>query len=258
MRHLLHNTLDNSTPVMVSGRGSMRSLHFGLDSCEQSRIDLDCPEQLQLAYTRCLLAPLIFQARPRRVLLLGLGGGSLVHFLLKHLEQGLLDVVEKSAVVIDCARRFFSLPRDQRLQLFRQPAEIFLAQAQVRQTYELIPVDLYGPESMAGPLFDEAFHSHILAALTTEGMASYNLWSSNPPALAAAKEAIGEAFGQQTLKLPVIKEPNLCLLAGAGQLPGRRPEPKRLKRLERRTGLELGRMAQLLMENNREWQRQLQ
>src|SRR6266851_724789 len=53
-----------------------RFLHFDLE-CVQSAMHLGDPDKLTLAYTRKMMAFLLFNRNPNRILLLGLGGGSL-------------------------------------------------------------------------------------------------------------------------------------------------------------------------------------
>ncbi|MBT6146034.1 MAG: spermidine synthase, partial [Gemmatimonadetes bacterium] len=77
------------------------------------------PDELALEYTRCMMMALLFlDAVPRRVLMLGLGGGSLVKFLLRWCQDCDVDVAELRPAVVDVAQRFFGLPEtDDRLHL---------------------------------------------------------------------------------------------------------------------------------------------
>ncbi len=58
-------------PFIVDSR-RQRSLHFDLD-CVQSVMHLENPNRLMLAYTRKMMAFLLFNRTPQRVLLLGWG-----------------------------------------------------------------------------------------------------------------------------------------------------------------------------------------
>src|SRR5262245_31692994 len=60
-------------PFIVDSR-LKRFLHFDLDAV-QSAMDLQRPDRLCLSYTRKMMAFLLFNRAPRRILLLGLGGG---------------------------------------------------------------------------------------------------------------------------------------------------------------------------------------
>src|SRR5881628_3367970 len=58
----------------VVDNGRRRFLHFDFDAI-QSAMDLSDPQRLALAYTRKMMAFLLFNCAPKRILLLGLGGG---------------------------------------------------------------------------------------------------------------------------------------------------------------------------------------
>jgi hypothetical protein len=55
------------------------SMCFGLDGSTQSEMRIDAPYALVNEYTRKMMGFLAFQPRPERVLIVGLGGGSLVN-----------------------------------------------------------------------------------------------------------------------------------------------------------------------------------
>src|SRR5471030_3192506 len=61
-----------------------RTLYFSLDNI-QSRMRLDDPWALDLSYTRKVMSFLLFRAAPRRILMVGLGGGSLAKYCYRYL-----------------------------------------------------------------------------------------------------------------------------------------------------------------------------
>jgi spermidine synthase len=96
-------------PFIVDNR-RRRFLHF--DFCAiQSVMDLRNPEKLALAYTRKMMAFLLFNRTPQRILLLGLGGGSLAKFCYDNLPDASLTAVEVNQNVI-ALRDEFGIPAD--------------------------------------------------------------------------------------------------------------------------------------------------
>jgi len=61
---------------------------------------LDDPYALCLAYTRKMMAFLLFNSQPRRILQLGLGGGSLAKFCYKHLPDASITAVGDALVAL--------------------------------------------------------------------------------------------------------------------------------------------------------------
>src|SRR5262249_24276977 len=90
--------------------GPLRYLHFDLDNV-QSVMRHDDPDALCLAYTRKMMAFLFFNAQPRRILLLGLGGGSMAKFCYRHLPAAAITVIEIDRNVL-ALREEFQVPRD--------------------------------------------------------------------------------------------------------------------------------------------------
>ena len=90
--------------------GPYRTLHFDLDAV-QSAMCLADPDTLSLAYTRKMMAFLLFNHAPARILLLGLGGGSLAKFCYRGLPRAAVTAVEINRDVIEL-REEFCIPRD--------------------------------------------------------------------------------------------------------------------------------------------------
>src|SRR6185503_15759425 len=97
--------------LVVSEERGVRHLHVGGEAI-QSAMRLDDPFALELDYTRCMMAFLLFHPRPRRALMIGLGGGSLAKFFHRRLNGLRTHVVEYDERVIATARALFHVPAD--------------------------------------------------------------------------------------------------------------------------------------------------
>ena len=89
--------------VVVSEEEGVRFLHLGGEHI-QSAMRIDAPDELELDYTRTMMAFLLFHPRPRECLMIGLGGGSIPKFLFRRLPGVRTRVVELSPAVITAAR----------------------------------------------------------------------------------------------------------------------------------------------------------
>src|SRR5574339_845360 len=113
--------------VYVTERFGVRSLHIGSDTI-QSSMRIARPNDLELAYTRSMMAFLLFNPPPRRVLMVGLGGGSLAKFVYHRLPEAVTEVLEINPQVVAIARRLFELPAaDERLIIRECDAAEFIA-----------------------------------------------------------------------------------------------------------------------------------
>src|ERR1700691_3480955 len=97
--------------VDVSEEGGVRYLHLGNDAV-QSAMRLKRPFALELAYTRAMMACLLLHPAPRRLCMIGLGGGSIAKFVHRHLPEIQTHVIELNPRVIGVARTMFGLPVD--------------------------------------------------------------------------------------------------------------------------------------------------
>src|SRR6188768_3044504 len=102
---------DDNESVYISEKGGVRTLHIGSDTV-QSAMRIARPNELEIAYTRSMMAFLLFNPEPRQVLMIGLGGGSLAKFICHYLPRATTVVVEVNPRVVAVAREFFHLPAD--------------------------------------------------------------------------------------------------------------------------------------------------
>src|SRR4051812_44343848 len=79
-------------PFVIEDQG-VRALHFAPDQV-QSAMRLAAPDALNFRYTREMMGWLLFLPKPREVLMLGLGGGSLAKFCFRQLPATRITVVE--------------------------------------------------------------------------------------------------------------------------------------------------------------------
>lgn len=238
--------------VEVADNGRIRSLRFGTDE-RQSSIDLDRPDQLQLAYTRWMMTCLLLHPAPERFLLLGLGGGSIAKFLLRHHPNGIIDAVEKDATVIKLAKSYFELPTKENLHILNQDAVTFLADPPSSTAYHLALVDIFGPGYMAAPLFVTDFYRALLDRLTHDGVLAVNMWSGCKSPYQKARQAVLTACNGRVLQVQVKKRSNVILFGFPEQIPKKqlRHAKKNLPAYQQRYQLDFPSYVKRLRRSNR-------
>jgi len=175
LRRLLQRTIYRGVGVEVRERDGVRTLHLGSDIV-QSAMRLHAPEDLELAYTRSMMAFRLFVPDARNVLLIGLGGGSIAKFIYRRLPQIRLDAVESRAEVVAVARSHFLLPPDDsRFRAHVADGGVFVRGARGR--FDAILVDAFDANAQASVVADAAFHRECRAALDPSGVVAVNLWS---------------------------------------------------------------------------------
>ena len=139
---LVYTTSDDYGSIeVVDYDQTIRCLHFG-NQTQQATMLLGFPAVLVHKYSHAMLTPLYWQT-PAKILMLGLGGGSIVKYLLTHLAHADIHAIELRSKVIDIAHDYFALPKgDIRLRITQDFAENVIQQAAQGQ-YDLILVDLF-------------------------------------------------------------------------------------------------------------------
>jgi spermidine synthase len=220
---------------IVESRG-VRSLHLG-GAAIQSRQRLDRPWELALAYTRAMSACLMLHPRPREVLMIGLGGGSLATFILRHTRAPRVTAVEIHPQVVAAARSMFGLPPDgPRLRVrVADGAEHVAAHP---ESADVILLDAYLDGRQAERLASGRFYRQARAALRAGGILVVNC-IADEPALPAYLECLGAVFGGRLLYARTPPDDNIVVFAFDGALPELRSAAlvRRAQALASRTGI---------------------
>jgi spermidine synthase len=227
-----------------------RSLHFDLDAV-QSMMDLEHPERLCLAYTRKMMAFLLFKRAPVRVLLLGLGGGSIAKFCYRRLPETAFTAVEMSPHVISLRDEFRIPADDARFRVVCADAAEYVATLPVRK--DVILADACNRSGIAPELDHLEFYQNVRRALAPGGVFVANLCGESY-SRSAHLLMIRQVFGETVLTLSVRVDGNVIAFAFRDGPPAVEPEslaPVAFE-LRRETGLDFPRYMQRLA---RDWRR---
>jgi spermidine synthase len=212
---LIHQSQSDDGIIEVVDDGDVRSLHFGTFP-RQSCMSLQVPHSLELTYTEAMMAALLLNSNPKRVLVIGLGGGSLVKYLLYHFPECQIDVVEYRQDVIKVAYGYFQVPEDDaRLTVHVGDGYLFVQEQFYKDEvgYDMLLVDAYDHMGMATSVGVQAFFDACAGLLTHRGVMSINLWGTNRPMFKQSMARINESFEGKSLVLPVEDKGNVICLA---------------------------------------------
>lgn len=169
--------------IRVRKLDSTRTLLFIRDSGEEvveSMVDLDRPQDLLIEYTQFMFLSYVHRPDPKKVLIVGLGGGSMVHFLRKHDPTVLVDVVEIDKSIIDVADKFFDVRSEGNVKVVQ--ADGFKYLADTKERYDVIFMDAFlkpsrdtDPNGVPLALKTARFYKQMQDKLTTGGLVVYNL-----------------------------------------------------------------------------------
>ncbi|TBR37859.1 spermidine synthase [Marinomonas agarivorans] len=170
--HLVFYTKDVFGTIKVLEDGKYRLLSFA-EGDEQSRIQLATPTILQHEYTQAMMLVLLF-SHPKRLTVLGVGGGCLINCLHQHVSGVHITGVELRADVIDIAYRYFNLARSKRIQILEQDATSYLTNKQKKA--DIIFTDLYHATGMEEAVLKTDFLTDCASQLKENGWLVLNCW----------------------------------------------------------------------------------
>lgn len=183
----------------IRERGTTTELQFARGVSQSAMVTRD-PQRLLIDYTRTMLGALVFVPRPRRIGMIGLGGGSQAKYCYRHLSEAQIEVVENNPHVLALRRQFHVPDDDARFRVFLDDGARFLHERAGR--YDLLLVDGYDETGIPEALSTQAFYDDCRAALTEGGAMATNLYCADA---AAHVERLQRAFGASSVL--VMEEP---------------------------------------------------
>ena len=197
--------------IAVSDSRGVRTLHVGGEAI-QSSMRIAEPFALYLDYTRCMMAFMLLHPRPKEVLMIGLGGGSLAKYFYRYLKGTRIRVVELDPRVVAAARAQFALPADDE----RLTVEIGDgAHALSPECCDVLVVDAYHDEHHVAELATGEFYEGAFLALREPGALIVNFMNDDP-SFDRYLQRLERAFGGAVLAMPALYDPNILVFAFKG------------------------------------------
>jgi spermidine synthase len=150
--------------------------HLRFDRSHQSAMYLADPFETSFEYPQYLHLVLAAKPDAKKVLIVGLGGGSLVKRMWRDYPEMTIDVAEIDPVVVDVASRYFAVPDDSRIRTFAEDGRRFLNGTDER--YDVIVMDAYYADSLPSHLTTAEFFKEAKAHLSPDGVLAYNVIGS--------------------------------------------------------------------------------
>jgi spermidine synthase len=176
------NSLYNS--IFVYKSGSIMSLKFGRQGAVnlQSQVDLDHPQQLLLEYTRMTFCGLLYKPDPKKMLVLGLGGGVIPTQMRHYFPSMEIDVAEIDADVVPAATKFMGFKEDDKLKVTVDDGRMFIKK-QLRKKpapkYDLIVLDAFNGDYIPFHLMTKEFLEGVKGVLSDDGAVIANVFFTN-------------------------------------------------------------------------------
>jgi spermidine synthase len=165
-----------NTIVVSEDLQGVRTLRFEEYGARQSVVKVGDPDHLELPYAKVVHAGLAVPEDPKRVLVVGLGGGTIPQFLRRHFPKLAIDVVELDPAVVQVAGNYFGFRPDDRMRVFVDDGRKFIENSE--PGYDVIYLDAYSADSVPYSLTTSEFLQATKDALAPDGVVVGNLWSA--------------------------------------------------------------------------------
>lgn len=196
--------------LQLSEQGGVRALHLG-NSMVQSAMRLAAPNDLELPYTQCMMAFMLFHPGPENILMIGLGGGSLAKFVYHRLPRTKTIVIEINPQIISISRNYFFLPADnERLQVIMAEGGEYVANHPA--SADLLIIDGFDGGNHVSSLCSQDFYDHAHEVLKKKGVLVVNLLSRDK-GLQSYLRRIENSFDNRIITMGTEAQGNLIAFA---------------------------------------------
>ncbi len=137
-------------------------------------------DRLVFDYTRMMMAALYLNPSPQRVLIIGLGGGTLPGALQKILPAARIDAVEVDPAVVRVAGKYFGFAPGRQTTVFEEDGRVFVKRMQKQQIrYDLVLLDAFDHEYIPEHLLTREFLLEVRSILAPGGVLAANTFATS-------------------------------------------------------------------------------
>ncbi len=162
-----------ATIVVKKGKGGLLTLWFNGSKYPDSAVKIGDPDYIKFEYVQAMAAALVLVDDPKRVLVVGLGGGTLPSFLRKHYPGMIIDTVDIDPGVVDVAKRFFGFREDAIMRTYVEDGRKFIEEC--KDPYDIIFLDAYGGEDIPYHMATKEFLEAVRQATAAKGVVASNI-----------------------------------------------------------------------------------
>ena len=188
--------------ILVVEGGGYRCMKFGRFHAAQTCIQIANPSRMALSYTQALLTGLYINPKPRRALVLGLGGGVIPNALRTFDNTIEVDSVELDPAVVKVAQSHFGYREDAHSRAHVDDARVFVRKKRREgAVYDFIVIDAFDKDYIPEHLLTREFLNEVKSLLSTNGVVAANTYTDGALARheAATYQAVfGDVFNVDT------------------------------------------------------------
>jgi len=168
--------------IRVTQKGALRTLYFrkGPGAAKQSSIHIRHRFRLELEYTRMAFIGLAYVEQPKRVLVVGLGGGLIPMVLRHHFPKMAIDVIDIDPAIVKVAKDYFFFSTKPPTRAIVSDGRFFVRRAGAGGwKYDMIVLDAYTSEYIPAHMMTKEFLLQVRRIVAPGGCIVSNIHASN-------------------------------------------------------------------------------
>jgi spermidine synthase len=161
--------------LFIDKRGSLLGLSstYKRHDYIESIVDLKDPDAMTLLYTRIMPVALAYPQETKRILMMGLGAGSLSTYLGHAMPDTQIDVVELDPGVIGAGKKYFGLRETDKVRFIEGDGRVYLNRH--KDAYDLILLDAFRELGVPFHLLTQEFYALVKEHLAPGGAVASNI-----------------------------------------------------------------------------------
>ncbi|MDF1766189.1 MAG: fused MFS/spermidine synthase [Gammaproteobacteria bacterium] len=178
----LHEERSLYRDITVTQEGTRRCLVFNVHRGDRNQTCMNTadPERLVFEYAKMTFAGLLLKPEPQRILIAGLGGGSLPLTLTALYPDATIDVIEIDQAVVNVAKDYFGFAETDKVKVSVNDARVFVKRAGLlEQRYDFVILDAFTGDYIPEHLLTEEFLEEVRAIMAPEAVLVANTFSTS-------------------------------------------------------------------------------
>jgi spermidine synthase len=161
--------------IFIVQKGDFLSMTFRLkgENVRQSALNLRDRGQLPLVHSQYQTLGAVHAGKLRTMLMVGLGGGSVSDYFLRHVPDIQVTSVELDPGVVEAAKKYFGVAESPRHRIATGDGRVFLMRNKVK--YDLVMIDAFRGGYVPFHLLTIEFYQLLATRMEPDGVAILNL-----------------------------------------------------------------------------------
>jgi predicted membrane-bound spermidine synthase len=219
--------------IFITKRRNQIVMSFQVEGWDytESVANLTDPDDLPLRYAQVMTIATVYPQTTAKVLMLGLGGGSISTYLGRFMPEAVVTTVEIDPGVIAAAKTYFGLRETDRMRYRAGDGRVFLNRS--GEVFDLILLDAYRGGYVPFHLLTREFYALVKQRLAPGGAAAFNVHDGTK-LYASTVKTLGNVFGGVDLYPTGLGE--VIAVATAERAPDKQELARRAAALQERYG----------------------